>query len=563
MRNVSGRHPIPPASPELDRWSGTETPSAPSPLHLTCLPSSLFVRTVDMVQSLPKQGPIQTSYEEKLALYSLYKQATEGDVQSKRPGMLDMLGRAKWDAWAKVRGLPSRDAKQMYVESMLRILRRFGDRPQAAALIEELEAFSGQVAQRVMDGSLVEVDSDGSTLSTDESDTQPSRPPPLNPAVAPRPSQDRQRMLQRSGVAGSSSQSLRPPMSSTGVSTAATRGGNPTSLAATPLASESQESSSDDDHFEPSMHAASPLSGQPLDRFAGHPGQPAQRPYLQAWSGAPRSLISSPPPSTALGLQTNRPSSVSGVPNRYHSTLQSPAPSSYAPHQREQRAPEPQQRPRSTYAPSSIGGRSGRAGPSSQPIPRPPSMPSFPPPHRAEIEMALQSIQASLAALHERLNQVENAVPGRHGGDEARHRRNSGSGSATELVVSALSNFFHDVGGLLGIGSGSQRSPRTEALAPSFLASGGQGGGRRNAAGDIWSASIKLVVALLNLAARLALDVISFALVSSVFLFAFKKVTGRGDPLLALRVLGRARRVLLRRPAAAAIASAPAVQGAR
>jgi acyl-CoA-binding protein len=27
---------------------------------------------------------------------SLYKQATEGDVKVKRPGMLDMLGRAKW-----------------------------------------------------------------------------------------------------------------------------------------------------------------------------------------------------------------------------------------------------------------------------------------------------------------------------------------------------------------------------------------------------------------------------------------------------------------------------------
>ncbi len=28
--------------------------------------------------------------------HSLYKQATEGDVTAKRPGMLDMLGRAKW-----------------------------------------------------------------------------------------------------------------------------------------------------------------------------------------------------------------------------------------------------------------------------------------------------------------------------------------------------------------------------------------------------------------------------------------------------------------------------------
>ncbi|PWN90739.1 ACBP-domain-containing protein [Acaromyces ingoldii] len=87
-------------------------------------PNSLFERTVDIVQSLPKSGPIQTSYEEKLALYSLYKQATEGDVKSKRPGVLDMLGRAKWDAWAKRKGMGSQDSKQLYVESMLRVSQR-------------------------------------------------------------------------------------------------------------------------------------------------------------------------------------------------------------------------------------------------------------------------------------------------------------------------------------------------------------------------------------------------------------------------------------------------------
>lgn len=113
---------------------------------------ALFDRTVDIVQSLPKSGPIQTSYEEKLALYSLYKQATEGDVTSKRPGMLDMLGRAKWDAWAQRQGLSPLDAKQLYVESMMRTLRKFADRPQARELIEELEAFSGDVAERVMRG---------------------------------------------------------------------------------------------------------------------------------------------------------------------------------------------------------------------------------------------------------------------------------------------------------------------------------------------------------------------------------------------------------------------------
>ena len=40
------------------------------------------------------------SNEELLQLYGLYKQATEGDVTGKRPGILDMVGRAKHDAWS-------------------------------------------------------------------------------------------------------------------------------------------------------------------------------------------------------------------------------------------------------------------------------------------------------------------------------------------------------------------------------------------------------------------------------------------------------------------------------
>ena len=40
------------------------------------------------------------SNDDLLALYSLFKQATDGDVSGKRPGMLDMVGRAKYDAWA-------------------------------------------------------------------------------------------------------------------------------------------------------------------------------------------------------------------------------------------------------------------------------------------------------------------------------------------------------------------------------------------------------------------------------------------------------------------------------
>ena len=51
-----------------------------------------------------------------LKIYSLYKQATEGDVQGKRPGFTDMVGRAKYDAWAAVAGQSADEAKQAYVD---------------------------------------------------------------------------------------------------------------------------------------------------------------------------------------------------------------------------------------------------------------------------------------------------------------------------------------------------------------------------------------------------------------------------------------------------------------
>jgi acyl-CoA-binding protein len=51
-----------------------------------------------------------------LKLYSLYKQATEGDVQGKRPGFTDMVGRAKHDAWAELKGQTADQARQAYID---------------------------------------------------------------------------------------------------------------------------------------------------------------------------------------------------------------------------------------------------------------------------------------------------------------------------------------------------------------------------------------------------------------------------------------------------------------
>jgi diazepam-binding inhibitor (GABA receptor modulating acyl-CoA-binding protein) len=55
------------------------------------------------------------STDDLLELYAFYKQATSGDVSGSRPGMLDMKGRAKYDAWAKKKGLGRDEAMTRYV----------------------------------------------------------------------------------------------------------------------------------------------------------------------------------------------------------------------------------------------------------------------------------------------------------------------------------------------------------------------------------------------------------------------------------------------------------------
>lgn len=59
----------------------------------------------------------------KLKLYSLFKQGSEGDVQGKRPGMMDFVARAKYDAWKEHEGKSKEQGMEEYI-----------------ALVEELKA---------------------------------------------------------------------------------------------------------------------------------------------------------------------------------------------------------------------------------------------------------------------------------------------------------------------------------------------------------------------------------------------------------------------------------------
>ncbi|SEA09054.1 MULTISPECIES: acyl-CoA-binding protein [Acidovorax] len=51
-----------------------------------------------------------------LKIYALYKQATAGDNSEKKPGFSDVVARAKWDAWEKLKGTGLDTAKQQYID---------------------------------------------------------------------------------------------------------------------------------------------------------------------------------------------------------------------------------------------------------------------------------------------------------------------------------------------------------------------------------------------------------------------------------------------------------------
>ena len=73
---------------------------------------ALFEKAVADSKSLPEKPDNATL----LQLYALYKQASSGDAEGKRPGFTDMVGRAKWDAWNELKGKDAKAAMQAYAD---------------------------------------------------------------------------------------------------------------------------------------------------------------------------------------------------------------------------------------------------------------------------------------------------------------------------------------------------------------------------------------------------------------------------------------------------------------
>jgi len=73
---------------------------------------TLFTQAQADVKTLSERPDNQSL----LQLYALFKQATEGDVTGERPGMMDFINRAKFDAWEKLKGTSADAAMQGYID---------------------------------------------------------------------------------------------------------------------------------------------------------------------------------------------------------------------------------------------------------------------------------------------------------------------------------------------------------------------------------------------------------------------------------------------------------------
>jgi len=84
--------------------------------------SEAFTKAAEDVKKLTKSP----DNNELLVLYGLFKQATVGDCNTSRPGMLDLKGKAKWDAWDGRKGMSTDDAEKEYMVEVDKAIEKYG-----------------------------------------------------------------------------------------------------------------------------------------------------------------------------------------------------------------------------------------------------------------------------------------------------------------------------------------------------------------------------------------------------------------------------------------------------
>ncbi|MBN3307526.1 acyl-CoA-binding protein [Amia ocellicauda] len=81
-----------------------------------------FEKAAEEVKNL-KTKP---SDAEVLEIYALYKQATVGDCNIARPGLFDLSGKVKWDAWDARKGMSKEEAMKTYIEKVEALKAKYG-----------------------------------------------------------------------------------------------------------------------------------------------------------------------------------------------------------------------------------------------------------------------------------------------------------------------------------------------------------------------------------------------------------------------------------------------------
>lgn len=189
--------------------------------------------------------------------------------------------------------------------------------------------------------------------------------------------------------------------------------------------------------------------------------------------------------------------------------------------------------PLGRYA-SSVGSRSsvhgGAKRASSAMVARaaPPAGPptsSAPAAPASDMDQTLRAIQASLAALTERLERAESSMTPQKQGREVR--------VVLQQTMQAARHALQDMALFLGLGSS-----QGDTTSLSYEAWRARGTRR----GTLWSllrSPFRFAMIMASLAFRILLDMTSVVVLASLAVAALRRLSGRGDPWIALRLLGR------------------------
>ncbi|XP_066054339.1 acyl-CoA-binding domain-containing protein 7 isoform X2 [Chamaea fasciata] len=119
-----GHHP----SATGARWQTRRDPAGEGARPFPAHPRSIMTLQADFNGAAEDVKKLKTrpTDEELKELYGFYKQATVGDINIECPGVLDLKGKAKWEAWNLKKGLSKEDAMNAYISKARAMVEKYG-----------------------------------------------------------------------------------------------------------------------------------------------------------------------------------------------------------------------------------------------------------------------------------------------------------------------------------------------------------------------------------------------------------------------------------------------------